>query len=79
MYLTKEQFESLRHEVSNAKGKKFMRICGSYTFALEKFVNDVFDGSPHDWLVRQGIEPIEKHYHKYCVRWLDHVKDEICK
>jgi hypothetical protein len=47
MNLTKEQFKRLRHEV-NTRGKKFMRICGSYTFALEKFVNDVFDGSPHE-------------------------------
>lgn len=79
MYLTKDQFKRLRREVSNATGMQFMAICGSYTFALEKFVNDVFEGSPHQWLVSQGIKPTRRDYHKYCARWLDHVKDDICK
>jgi hypothetical protein len=83
MKITERKFNQLRTAVSRMDGFHFMavvyRVCPKAIPYIEQFFDDC---NPHGWLREQGIEGFERaslaEYRDYCVRWLDHVKKDMC-
>jgi hypothetical protein len=80
MKITELQFNYLRTAVSRMDGFHFTnivyRVCSDAIPCVEQFFDD---GNPYHWLCKQGIGPISSEdYRDYCVRWLDHVKKDMC-
>jgi hypothetical protein len=83
MKITKRKFNRLRTAVSRMDGFHFTTVVYRTCFEATPYIEQFFDDcNPYGWLWRQGIAGLERasleDYRDYCVRWLDHVKKDMC-
>jgi hypothetical protein len=83
MKITEQKFNKLRTAVSRMDGFHFSVIIIDKCPWSRPYIEQFFDDcNPYEWLYKQGIKGIERvsleDYRDYCVRWLDHVKKDMC-
>jgi hypothetical protein len=83
MKITELQFNYLRTAVSRMDGFHFSGIILEKCPWSRPYIEQFFaDCNPYDWLCARGVRDIERaskeDYRDYCVRWLDHVKKDMC-
>jgi hypothetical protein len=80
MKISVRKFNQLRTAVSRMDGFQFTSTVLVVCYEASPYIEQFFDScNPYDWLCKQGITHIRlKDYRDYCVRWLDHVKKDMC-
>jgi hypothetical protein len=81
MKITKRKFNQLRTAVSRMDGFQFMNTILRVCPEARPYIAQSFDDcNPYEWLtLGHDIRLINADdYRDYCVRWLDHVKKDMC-